>query len=249
MIIHLSVCSWCLFLAFHIFVLFVLVRNKKLELVCCGFAPSFWRILVSLFSLFSRRLRSPPAKTRGPSQTLRQQEGLRCPLGNSQSCCCPAVRPPDGGKQDVNAVICVLSARRDTEGHPPWAWTESLWFPGGDRPSWSPQTTWGTRTCCHDYRLISYRRAKSHEKHLHSLTCVSVCLSLHSSDFPASLKGCPWENTGDKNDYEDKTAPCCTLSGRFRRTENLQSRLMRLAALLVIFLGNSIMSMPLRMML
>lgn len=57
-----------------------------------------------------------PAKTQGPSRTLRQ-EGCLCPLGSSQSCCCPTVRPPDrrteGERSDAAADRRTL---RNTHG-------------------------------------------------------------------------------------------------------------------------------------
>lgn len=43
-----------------------------------------------------------PAKTQGPSQTLHQGEGRPCPLGSSQSCCCPMVLPPNSREEGVN---------------------------------------------------------------------------------------------------------------------------------------------------
>lgn len=88
--------------------------------------------------------------------------------------------------------LCCSVLHRDTEGNSPWVWKEALSFPVEGRPSWSPQTTWRTRMCCHDYSVISHR--KHFIMHLYCLTCVSGCPSLHFSDFPASRKDCPWKH-------------------------------------------------------
>lgn len=103
----------------------------------------------------------PPAKTQGPSRTLRQ-EGCLCPLGSSQSCCCPMVRSPDRRTgcecSDVCCCCCCYCCRRrqtDAEEYSRLVCTEGLCSPDGGLPSWSPRTTWRTNAGCHGYCLSS----------------------------------------------------------------------------------------------
>lgn len=107
-----------------------------------------------LFSSFEAIVLSP--KTQGPSQTLRQEVGCLCPMGSSQSCCCPTVRPPDRRTEDVNArsraAAADRRAPRDTHGRR----VRRVYVPLTEAfPVEAFEPPAGQRQGCHDYCLRS----------------------------------------------------------------------------------------------
>lgn len=194
--------------------------------------------LFFLFSILEATVLSP--KTQGPSQTLRQEEGCLCPMGSSQSCCCPTVRPPDRRTEGVNARTRAAAADgqapRDTHGR----CVRRVYVPLTEAfPVEALEPPAGQRQGCHDYCLSSQDEREA--------PLLLMLLNVLNSVFLISnpLRRIVPENHPHRKGREKNVAIRC----QFWTRDNLQSLLMRVAALLVIFLGNSIMSMPLRMML